>query len=139
MITLCTTWSIDLYQTCGINPCKNLSCKGCQLFKLARSCCIILANQILASCLARICKLTCNLARLRDIIQLLASSCKNLQHFACSFCMGAYALVRGGSSTSNLLEPSRTTSEIPLHVVFFHMSLGWFKFPLIVYSTWSLI
>ena len=65
-----------------------MSCKGCQLFKLARSCCIILANQILASCLARICKLTCNLARLRDIIQLLASSCKNLQHFACSFCMG---------------------------------------------------
>ena len=36
---------------------------------------------------------------------------------------GAYALVRCGSSTSNLLEPSRTTSWC---VEFFHMSSGWF-------------
>ena len=41
------------------------------------------------------------------------------------------ALVRGGSSASNLLEPSRTTknhiiAEIARCVEFFHMSLGWF-------------
>ena len=41
---------------------------------------------------------------------------------------GAYALVRGGSSTSNFLEPSRTTSfaEVARCVEFFHMSSGWF-------------
>ena len=38
---------------------------------------------------------------------------------------GAYALVRGGSSTSNLVEPSRTTS-LQRCVEFCHMSLGWF-------------
>ena len=38
---------------------------------------------------------------------------------------GAYALVRGGSSTSNLLEPSRAT-EIARCGEFFHMSSGWF-------------
>ena len=40
-----------------------------------------------------------------------------------------YALVWGGSSTSNLLEPSSTThiAEIAMCVVFFHMSSGWFN------------
>ena len=43
---------------------------------------------------------------------------------------GAYALVRGGSSTSNLIEPTRTTT--PQKYVarcgeICHMSLGWFK------------
>ena len=38
---------------------------------------------------------------------------------------GAYALVRGGSSASNLLEP--IISEITRCIEFFHMSLGWFN------------
>ena len=42
-----------------------------------------------------------------------------------------YALARGGSSTSNLIKPSRTTSfkphiEIATCVEFCHMSSGWF-------------
>ena len=37
---------------------------------------------------------------------------------------GGYALVRGGSSTSYLVEPSRTTSL--QSVEFCHMSSGWF-------------
>ena len=40
---------------------------------------------------------------------------------------GVYALVRGGSSTSNLMEPTRTTStEIARCVEVYHMSSGWF-------------
>ena len=41
---------------------------------------------------------------------------------------GSYALVRGGSSASNLLEPSRTTSSqrYERYVEFFHKSSGWF-------------
>ena len=44
---------------------------------------------------------------------------------------GAYALVRGGSSTSNLVEPRRTfpnhiIKEIARCVEFCHMSFGWF-------------
>ena len=43
---------------------------------------------------------------------------------------GAYALVRGGSSTSNLVEPSRTNiTEIAKCVEFCHMSSGWFDQP----------
>ena len=38
---------------------------------------------------------------------------------------GAYALVLGGSSASNLHEPSRATS-LQRCVEFFHMSSGWF-------------
>ena len=48
---------------------------------------------------------------------------------------GAYALVRGGSSTSNLLEPSRTASSqrcdsrcIKFFFLFFHMSSEWFDY-----------
>ena len=40
---------------------------------------------------------------------------------------GAYAIVRGGSSTSNLLEPTRTTaSRIARCVEVYHKSSGWF-------------
>ena len=41
---------------------------------------------------------------------------------------GAYALVRGGSSTSNLVEPSQNhiITEIAKCVEFCHMSSGWF-------------
>ena len=40
---------------------------------------------------------------------------------------GAYALVRGGSSTSNLIEPTRTTiTELARCVEVSHMSSGWF-------------
>ena len=38
---------------------------------------------------------------------------------------GAYALVRGGSSTSNLFEPTRTTAS-QRYVEVYHMSSGWF-------------
>ena len=46
---------------------------------------------------------------------------------------GAYALVRGGSSTSNLLEPSRTT-KIARCVEFCHMSSGRFEISLVLFS-----
>ena len=43
-------------------------------------------------------------------------------------CSVQYAPVRGGSSTSNLIEPSRTSSstEIATYINFFHTSSGWF-------------
>ena len=41
---------------------------------------------------------------------------------------GAYALVRGGSSTANLIEPTRTTgiTELARCVEVYHRSSGWF-------------
>ena len=41
---------------------------------------------------------------------------------------GAYALVRGGSSTSNLVEASRIITKIARCVEFCHMSSGWFDY-----------